>query len=84
MISTVLAIGFVASLLVARPVATVDLPGRTYSATAPPDLAKKASRPACCKQAVRLATEAHNRRLEARRLRRLRNSACPRGCCPPS
>ena len=73
LISTVLAIGFVTSLLVARPVATVDFPGRTYSAP-PRDLAKKAVAPGLLRQAVRLATEAQNRRLEARRLRRLRNS----------
>src|ERR1017187_9291160 len=73
LISTVFAIGFVTSLLVARPVATVDFPGRTYSAP-PRDLAKKAVAPGLLRQAVRLATEAQNRRLEARRLRRLRNS----------
>ena len=73
LLSTVLAIGFVASLVVAKPVATVDFPGRTYSAT-PRDLAKKAVAPGLLRSAVRLATEAQNRRLEARRLRRLRAS----------
>src|ERR1700749_1325370 len=74
LLSTGLAIGFVASLVVAKPVATVDFPGRTYSPT-PRDLAKKAVAPGLLRSAVRLATEAQNRRLEARRLRRLRASA---------
>ena len=74
--STILGIGFVASLVVAKPVATVDFPGRTYSPT-PRDLAKKAVAPGLLRSAVRLATEAQNRRLEARRLRRLR------GVLPP-
>ncbi|MBN9544021.1 MAG: glycosyltransferase [Alphaproteobacteria bacterium] len=73
LISTVLAIGFVTSLLVAKPVATVDFPSRTYAAP-PKDLAKKAVAPGLLRSAVRLATEAQNRRLEARRLRRLRAS----------
>ena len=37
----VVAIGFVASLMMANPVANVDLPGRAY-ATNPPELVKKA------------------------------------------
>src|SRR5665213_3414631 len=74
LIGTVLAIGFIASLVVAKPVATVDFPGRTYSPT-PRDLAKKAVAPGLLRSAVRLATEAQNRRLEARRLRRLRANA---------
>src|SRR5690348_10598449 len=41
LISTVLAIGFVTSLLVTKPVATVDFPSRTY-APPPKDLGKKA------------------------------------------
>src|SRR6201996_369912 len=73
LLSTVLGIGFVASLIVAKPVATVDFPSRTYSA-APRELAKKAVAPGLLRSAVRLATEAQNRRLEARRLRRLRAS----------
>src|SRR5579871_122721 len=73
LVSIVVAIGFVTSLLVARPVATVDFPSRTYS-TAPRDLAKKAVAPGLLRAATRLATEAQNRRLEARRLRRLRAS----------
>ncbi|MGZ5921466.1 MAG: polysaccharide deacetylase family protein [Rhizomicrobium sp.] len=73
LIGTVLAVGFIASLVVAKPVATVDFPGRTYSST-PRDLAKKAVAPGLLRSAVRLATEAQNRRLEARRLRRLRAS----------
>jgi cellulose synthase/poly-beta-1,6-N-acetylglucosamine synthase-like glycosyltransferase/peptidoglycan/xylan/chitin deacetylase (PgdA/CDA1 family) len=73
LIGTVLAIGFVASLVVARPVATVDFPSRTYSAP-PKDLVKKAVAPGLLRSAVRLATQAQNRRLEARRLRRLRAS----------
>ncbi len=73
LVSTVIGIGFVTSLLVAKPVATVDFPSRTYSAV-PRDLAKRPSRRACCARATRLATEAQNRRLEARRLRRLRAS----------
>ncbi len=77
LLGTVLAIGFVTSLIVARPVATVDFPSRTYS-TAPPDLVKKAVAPGLLRQAVRLATEAQNRRLEARRLRRLRASQASR------
>ena len=73
LISTVIGIGFVTSLLVSRPVQTVDLPSRTYS-TAPRELAKKAVAPGLLRSATRLATEAQNRRLEARRLRRLRAS----------
>ena len=73
LISTVLAIGFVTSLLVAKPVATVDFPSRTYAAP-PKELAKKAVAPGLLRSAVRLATQAQNRRLEARRLRRLRAS----------
>ena len=73
LVSTVVGIGFVTSLLVTRPVQTVDLPSRTYSA-APRELAKKAVAPGLLRAATRLATEAQNRRLEARRLRRLRAS----------
>jgi cellulose synthase/poly-beta-1,6-N-acetylglucosamine synthase-like glycosyltransferase/peptidoglycan/xylan/chitin deacetylase (PgdA/CDA1 family) len=69
----VVGIGFMASLMAARPVATVDLPGRAYAAN-PPELAKKAVAPGLLRQAVRLATEARNRRLEMRRQRRLRAS----------
>jgi len=69
----VVAIGFVASLMMANPVATVDLPGRAY-ATNPPELVKKAVAPGLLKQASRLGTEALNRRLENQRQRRLRNS----------
>jgi peptidoglycan-N-acetylglucosamine deacetylase len=69
----VVGVGFMASLMVAKPVATVDLPGRAYAAN-PPDLAKKAVAPGLLHQAVRLATEARNRRLELRRQRSLRAS----------
>ena len=69
----VVAIGFVTSLMVAKPVANVDLPGRAY-ATNPPELVKKAVAPGLLKQATRLGTEALNRRLEGQRQRRLRNS----------
>ena len=71
LISIVVAIGFVASLVVTKPVATVDLPGRSYAAN-PPDLVKKAIAPGLLRQAARLATEARNRRLEAQRQRHLR------------
>ncbi|HEY4274994.1 MAG TPA: glycosyl hydrolase family 18 protein, partial [Rhizomicrobium sp.] len=71
LIVTILAIGFIASLVIAKPVATVDFPSRTYSAP-PRDLAKKAVAPGLLRSAVRLATEAQNRRLEAKRLRQLR------------
>ncbi|MBN9554033.1 MAG: glycosyltransferase, partial [Alphaproteobacteria bacterium] len=73
LVTTVVAIGFIASLVIAKPVATVDFPSRTYAAP-PRDLAKKAVAPGLLRQAERLATEARNRRLEARRLRRLRAS----------
>src|SRR5580704_8927431 len=72
--STVLFIGFVASLLISRPPTTVDLPGRSYALN-PPELAKKAIAPGLLKQAVRLADQARNRRLENTRLRRLRGQA---------
>ena len=55
----VVAIGFVASLMMANPVANVDLPGRAY-ATNPPELVKKAVAPGLLKQASRLGTEALN------------------------
>ncbi|MGH6829247.1 MAG: polysaccharide deacetylase family protein, partial [Rhizomicrobium sp.] len=70
LIAAVLAVGFVASLLMAKPVPTMDLPGRAYAANQP-GLAKKAIAPGLLRQAVRLATEARNRRLEIRRERRL-------------
>src|SRR5664279_3222568 len=53
LIGTVLAVGFIASLVVAKPVATVDFPGRTYS-SAPRDLVKKAVAPGLLRSAVRL------------------------------
>src|ERR1700683_4695939 len=67
----VVAIGFVASLMIAKPVPNVDLPGRAY-ATNPPELVKKAVAPGLLKQASRLGTEALNRRLENQGQRRLR------------
>src|ERR1700744_5286167 len=70
LLSTVLGIGFVARLIVAKPVATVDFPSRTYSA-APRGLVKKVVRPRLVRAPVGLATEAKIRRLEARRRRRL-------------
>jgi len=70
--TSVLAIGFVTSLIVAKPVPNVDLPGRAY-ATNPPELVKKAVAPGLLRQAARLATEARNRQLENQRQRRLRN-----------
>jgi hypothetical protein len=73
LVTTVVAVGCIASLVIAKPVATVDFPSRTY-APPPKDLAKKAVAPGLLRSAVRLATEAQNRRLEARRLRRLRAS----------
>ena len=72
LVTSVLAIGFVTSLIVAKPVPNVDLPGRAY-ATNPPELVKKAVAPGLLRQAARLATEARNRRLENQRQRRLRN-----------
>ena len=63
LVASVLAIGFVTSLMMAKPVPNVDLPGRAY-ATNPPELVKKAVAPGLLRQAVRLATEARNRRLE--------------------
>ncbi len=72
LVTSVVAIGFVASLMIAKPVPNVDLPGRAY-ATNPPELVKKAVAPGLLRQASRLATEARNRRLENQRQRRLRN-----------
>jgi cellulose synthase/poly-beta-1,6-N-acetylglucosamine synthase-like glycosyltransferase/peptidoglycan/xylan/chitin deacetylase (PgdA/CDA1 family) len=71
LVIVVVAIGFVASLMVAKPVSNVDLPGRAYAIN-PPELVKKAVAPGLLKQASRLATEARNRRLENLRQRRLR------------
>ncbi len=73
LVLVVVGVGFMASLMVAKPVATVDLPGRAYAAN-PRGLAKKAVAPGLLRQAVRLATEARNRRLELRRQRSLRAS----------
>src|SRR5271155_4183103 len=72
LVVSVLAVGFATSLMTAKPVPNVDLPGRAY-ATNPPELVKKAVAPGLLRQAVRLATEARNRRLENQRQRRLRN-----------
>lgn len=66
-------IGFMTSLMAARPVTAVDLPGRAYAAD-PPNLVKKAVAPGLLRQAARLATHARNRRLEMQRQRRLRHS----------
>ena len=73
-LSTILFIGFVASLVIAGPSTTVQLPGPTYAANRP-ELAKKAIAPGLLNQATRLAAQARNRRLENARLRRLRNQA---------
>ena len=72
LVTIVVAVGFVASLMMAKPVPNVDLPGRAY-ATNPRELVKKAVAPGLLNQASRLATEARNRRLEIQRQRRLRN-----------
>ena len=71
LLATVLGIGFVTSLLVAPPAPNVDLPGRTYS-VAPARLVRQAKEPGLLKQAVRLATELRNRRLEVQRRRQMR------------
>jgi cellulose synthase/poly-beta-1,6-N-acetylglucosamine synthase-like glycosyltransferase/peptidoglycan/xylan/chitin deacetylase (PgdA/CDA1 family) len=71
-LSTILFIGFAASLLISQPGSNVDLPGRP-SALNRPDLIKKAIAPGLLKSAARLAADARNRRLEIARLRRLRN-----------
>ena len=73
-ISTILFIGFVASLVISSPSGNVDLPGRSYAVN-PPDLVKKAIAPGLLKSAARLAAQARNRRLENARLRRLRNQS---------
>ena len=72
-LSTILFAGFAASLLIARPAGKLDLPGQA-SALNQPALVRKAVAPNLLKAAARLADEARNRRLEAARLRRLRNA----------
>jgi peptidoglycan-N-acetylglucosamine deacetylase len=71
-VSTVLGIGFVASLVVAQPDVTVDLPGRSIAVN-PPQLIARAVAPGLLKSAARLAAEARARRLEIQRLRHFRN-----------
>ena len=71
-ISTILGIGFVASLLIAPPTPNVDLPGRSVAVN-PPQLVARAVAPGLLKSAARLAAEARNRRLEIQRLRHFRN-----------
>ena len=71
-LSTILFIGFAASLAISGPGSNVDLPGRA-SALNRPELVKKAIAPNLLKAAARLGAEARNRRLEGARLRRLRN-----------
>ena len=71
-LSTILFVGFAASLVISGPGGNVDLPGRA-SALNQPELVRKAIAPNLLKAAARLADEARNRRLEAARLRRLRN-----------
>jgi len=76
-VSTILFVGFVASLVISAPSSNVDLPGRA-SALNRPDLVKKAIAPGLLKQAARLAAEARNRRLEIAKARRLRAAQPPR------
>jgi cellulose synthase/poly-beta-1,6-N-acetylglucosamine synthase-like glycosyltransferase/peptidoglycan/xylan/chitin deacetylase (PgdA/CDA1 family) len=71
-VSTVLGIGFVASLLIAQPTPQVDLPGRAVAVN-PPQLVARAVAPGLLKSAARLAAEARIRRLEIQRLRHFRN-----------
>ena len=71
-ISTIVFVGFIASLVIAVPGSNVDLPGRA-SPLNRPDLVKKAIAPQFLKSAAQLASEARNRRLEIARLRRLRS-----------
>ncbi|HWC63697.1 MAG TPA: polysaccharide deacetylase family protein [Rhizomicrobium sp.] len=71
-VSTVLGIGFVASLLIAPPAPQVDLPGRPVAVN-PPQLVARAVAPGLLKSAARLAAEARVRRLEIQRLRHFRN-----------
>jgi cellulose synthase/poly-beta-1,6-N-acetylglucosamine synthase-like glycosyltransferase/peptidoglycan/xylan/chitin deacetylase (PgdA/CDA1 family) len=71
-ISTVLGIGFVASLLISQPTPQVDLPGRPVAVN-PPQLVARAVAPGLLKSAARLAAEARVRRLEIQRLRHFRN-----------
>src|SRR6202012_6095491 len=71
-ISTILGIGFVASLLIAQPTPNIDLPGRNVAVN-PPQLVARAVAPGLLKQAARLAAEARTRRLEIQRLRHFRN-----------
>src|SRR6204780_4191898 len=70
-VSTVLGIGFVASLIIAQPTANVDLPGRSIAVN-PPQLVARAVAPGLLKSAARLAAEARTRRLEIQRLRHFR------------
>ena len=72
-ISTVLGIGFVASLLISAPAPNVDLPGRAVAIN-PPQLVGQAVAPGLLKSATRLAAEAKVRRLEIQRLRRIRTT----------
>jgi cellulose synthase/poly-beta-1,6-N-acetylglucosamine synthase-like glycosyltransferase/peptidoglycan/xylan/chitin deacetylase (PgdA/CDA1 family) len=71
-VSTILGIGFVASLLVAQPTIKLDLPGRSVAVN-PPQLVRQAVAPGLLKSAARLAAEARTRRLEIQRLRHFRN-----------
>ncbi|HWY60754.1 MAG TPA: polysaccharide deacetylase family protein [Rhizomicrobium sp.] len=71
-VSTVLGIGFAASLLVAQPDVKLDLPGRSVAVN-PPQLVRQAVAPGLLKSAARLAAEARARRLEIQRLRHFRN-----------
>ncbi len=70
-VSTVLGIGFVASLIIAQPTPNVDLPGRSIAVN-PPQLVARAVAPGLLKSAARLAAEARTRRLEIQRLRHFR------------
>ena len=75
-VSTVLGIGFIASLLIIQPTPNVDLPGRPVAVN-PPQLVRQAVAPGLLKSAARLAAEARIRREEIRNLRRIRNAMPP-------
>ena len=77
-VSTVLGIGFVASLIIAQPTPNLDLPGRSVAVN-PPGLVARAVAPGLLKSAARLAAEARTRRLEIQRLRRFRTANPVRG-----
>jgi cellulose synthase/poly-beta-1,6-N-acetylglucosamine synthase-like glycosyltransferase/peptidoglycan/xylan/chitin deacetylase (PgdA/CDA1 family) len=70
-VSTVLGIGFVASLMIAPPMASVSFSTR-LTAIHLPELEKKATAPGLLKSAFRLAAEARARRFERSRLRHQR------------